>query len=331
MFINTYHFDENYLFYYKNFLIMKKLSVIFSFKNEDENLTELVKRISQNINKLKTIKDYELIFVDDNSDDNSVETLKILMKNYPISIIKMSRTFGVTPCVIAGLEYSSGDAVIYMDSDLQDPPELIPDMCKKFNDGFEVVHTVRKNRHGESSLKIFITKAAYKVINFFSEVELQTDAGDFKLLSRRVVDKILDLNEYDPYMRGLSVWVGFKQCSILYDRDARFKGKTHFSLLANLNPFKEFVRGITSFSIAPLYFSLFVGLFGLVMSFGIIIYALITKYMDMSIPGSSGILVVLGFLFSIVMIANGFLGIYIAKIYGEVKARPKYIIEEIIK
>ena len=326
MFINTYHFDENYLFYYKNFLIMKKLSVIFSFKNEDENLTELVKRISQNINKLKTIKDYELIFVDDNSDDNSVETLKILMKNYPISIIKMSRTFGVTPCVIAGLEYSSGDAVIYMDSDLQDPPELIPDMCKKFNDGFEVVHTVRKNRHGESSFKIFITKAAYKVINFFSEVELQTDAGDFKLLSRRVVDKILDLNEYDPYMRGLSVWVGFKQCSILYDRDARFKGKTHFSLLANLNPFKEFVRGITSFSIAPLYFSLFVGLFGLVMSFGIIIYALITKYMDMSIPGSSGILVVLGFLFSIVMIANGFLGIYIAKIYGEVKARPKYII-----
>ena len=209
---------------------MKKLSVIFSFKNEDENLTELVKRISQNINKLKTIKDYELIFVDDNSDDNSVETLKILMKNYPISIIKMSRTFGVTPCVIAGLEYSSGDAVIYMDSDLQDPPELIPDMCRKFNDGFEVVHTVRKKRHGESSFKIFITKAAYKVINFFSEVELQTDAGDFKLLSRRVVDKILDLNEYDPYMRGLSVWVGFKQCSILYDRDARFKGKTHFSL-----------------------------------------------------------------------------------------------------
>ena len=140
----------------------------------------------------------------------------------------MSRRFGTGPCVLAGLKHAKGDAIIYMDSDLQDPPEIIPDLIKKFENGFEVVHTKRTNRLGESKIRMFLTKIAYLTINKTSNIPLEIDSGDFKLLSKKVLNHINSLSEFNPYIRGLSVWVGYKQTHVEYVRQARFSGKSKF-------------------------------------------------------------------------------------------------------
>ena len=176
---------------------MKLISIIFSFKNEEKNLNELVNRIETSLTKLTNWK-YELIFVNDCSDDKSEEILLNLQKNNPITIINMTRTFGVGPCVLAGFREAKGDAIVYMDSDLQDPPEIIPKLIKEHEKGSEIVHTVRTKRHGESLLKLWITKIAYKVINYLSEIPLPTEAGDFKLISKTALQKILLQNEFRP-------------------------------------------------------------------------------------------------------------------------------------
>jgi glycosyltransferase involved in cell wall biosynthesis len=190
---------------------MKLISLIFSFKNEEKNIQELIDRVSKTLSQLKDRWNYEMIFVNDASTDKSEQILIELQNKYPITIINMSRTFGVGPCVLAGFKESKGDAIIYMDSDLQDPPELIKDLITEHEKGFDVVHTVRSKRLGEPWLKLFLTKIAYKVINFLSDVPLPVEAGDFKLISRTALDKILKQKEFRPYIRGLSVWVGFKQ------------------------------------------------------------------------------------------------------------------------
>ena len=184
------------------------ISVVFSFRNEEKVIPELIHRVSS---VLETLGEYELIFVNDASTDGSLELLQSLRAaNSNIKIINMSRRFGVTPCVIAGLAEAKGDAVVYMDADLQDPPELIPEIVKKWQEGAEVVHTIRTKRHGESWPKMWMTKLAYKMINAFADIDFYENAGDFKLLSKRAVTEILKLNELDPYLRGLSMWIGFK-------------------------------------------------------------------------------------------------------------------------
>lgn len=205
------------------------LSVIFSFRNEEANLQELVRRVDKAILDINEIK-YELIFVNDDSTDNSLGLLLELAKKYPITVINMSRKFGVTPCVLAGFEHAKGDAIIYMDSDLQDPPELIGEMVSRFRNGAQVVHTTRTHREGEGIIKMALTKIAYKVINKFSEIKLPENTGDFKLLSAKVVHHILSLNEFDPYMRGLSIWVGYKQDYVFYlvSRDGQGKQNFHY-------------------------------------------------------------------------------------------------------
>ena len=303
------------------------LSVIFSFRNEASNLPELLKRLEDTLSPLKKW-DYELIFVNDDSSDDSVE---ILMderkKNSRIKIINMSRRFGNAPCVLAGFEASSGDAVIYMDSDLQDPPELIPELLEKFENGAEVVHTVRSKRHGESSIKMFMTKMAYRTINFFSNIELKENAGDFKLLSRRAVNEVLKLTEYDPFMRGLSAWVGFKQESVYYERDARQHGNTQFPLFGSLNPAKELLRGITSFSSLPLYFALFLGMTVSFLAFCYLIYIVISRvFFGMHLPGWPAMMATILFLGGVTLLAIGIQGVYIGKIYEGIKGRPKCII-----
>lgn len=303
-----------------------KISIIFSFRNESGNLNELVYRTT---NTLKLVDaSYELIFVNDNSTDNSEELLLELQKIFPIVIINMSRRFGVTPCVIAGLSQASGDVAIYMDSDLQDPPELIPELIEKYRLGYDVVHTTRTSREGETWIKLFITKIAYRVINRFSDIDLPINTGDYKLLSRRVINEILRLGEYDPYMRGLSIWVGFKQYFVYYKREARFSGKGKFSLLS-AGPANEFIRGLTSYSAAPLYISLFIGLIVTFISFLVIIWALTCKYLGISYPGSTGILVAVSFFSGVILTTNGIMGLYISKMYYELKGRPRYIIKNI--
>lgn len=308
----------------------KKVSVVFSFRNEEKNIQELIDRTVKTFNNLKNRYDYELVFINDVSSDNSLNILKENQKNFPIRIINMTRRFGSTACVIAGFDNCDGDAIVYMDSDLQDPPELIEKLIEKFEDGFEVVHTKRTKRLGENKLKMQITKLAYKIINFFSSIHLETNCGDFKLISRKALNNILSIKEIDPYLRGLSVWVGYKQTFVEYVRDQRFDGETHYPLFGSLNPAAEFIRGIASYSVAPLYFSIVIGIFSLLVSIVLIIYSFYTKFAGISAPGASSILLTTTFFGSIILINLGIVGIYIARIYEQVKGRPSYIIDTIL-
>ena len=306
---------------------MKLLSIVFSFRNEDKNIPELVNRTTKTLSEVKNWS-YELIFVNDNSTDSSEKTLLELQKKYPIRIINMSRNFGVAPCVIAGFKNSKGDAIIYMDSDLQDPPELITKLLIEYEKGADVVHTVRTKRLGESKIKMIITNSAYKIINYFSDIPLPLNAGDFKLISRRALDKILELKEFRPYIRGLSVWVGFNQTSVYYVRDPRRSGSSKFSLLGH-GPVNEFITGLTSYSLKPLYFGTILGFFSIMVSIGLILHTIYSKINNLSAFGSAGILIAISFFSGIILFSQGIIGIYIARIFEQVRGREKYIIKEI--
>ena len=313
---------------------MKLLSVVFSFRNEESNLIELVKRTSAAIKKLNNWT-FELIFVNDDSNDSSETILTDLQKSYPIKIVNMSRRFGVGPCVLAGLNIAKGDAVVYMDSDLQDPPEIIPKLVQKFESGVDVVHTRRTKRLEESFVKIFLTKMAYRVINISSNIPLPVDAGDFKLLSRRAVSYVNNLNEHNPYIRGLTVWVGFKQDFVDYERQGRFSGESKFPSLLSARYWygasAEFVRGVTGYSTGPLLLGIFIGLFAILFSFILIIYALYAKFSGAAIPGSSGIIIVVAFFSGMILTTIGITGLYIARIYEQTQGRPRYIIKNVLE
>ncbi|MBN2591417.1 MAG: glycosyltransferase family 2 protein [Sedimentisphaerales bacterium] len=303
------------------------VSVVFSFRNEEKVIPELIKRLSDTFKPLNV--EYEFIFVNDNSNDGSLE----LLLNYHntdnnIKIINMSRRFGVTPCVIAGMKHTRGDAVVYMDCDLQDPPELIPKLIDEYKKGADVVHTTRTKRKGENFFKMQLTKLAYKTINAISDIELPENSGDFKLLSRRAVEQLLQLNEYDPFMRGLVRWVGFKQVNVFYERDPRFAGEAKFPLFRSLNPMKEFIRGLTSFSELPLYFALVMGFLVSTGALIYLIYIIITRvFWGMHQPGWPAIMVTMLFLCGTILSTIGVLGLYVGKIHQEMKQRPLYIIE----
>ena len=303
------------------------LSVVLSFRDEQEVLDELIRRLRQTLDPLDW--DYELIFVNDASTDGSLELLlKYNQKDRRIKIINMSRRFGCAPCVIAGLRHAKGDAVVYMDSDLQDPPELIPKLLEMLSEEAEVVHTTRTARKGENAFKVWLVRQACRIINSVADIDIPENMGDFKLLSRRAVNELMRLNEYDPFMRGLVRWIGFKQVRVPYERDARFAGKTHFSLLRSLNPMKEFIRGLVSFSELPLYLSLFLGFLVSVGAFIYLLYIIVTRvFLDMHRPGWPAIMVTMLFLGGIILFTIGILGLYIGKIHHEIKGRPPYIVE----
>ena len=306
---------------------MKLVSIVFSFRNEEKNLKELVSRVDATFKKVENYK-YELIFVNDDSNDDSEKILEELQESHKIKIINMSRTFGVGPCVLAGFKHSSGDCIVYLDSDLQDPPELIPKLLDEFEKGHDVVHTVREKRLGESGVKLFFTKLAYKTINKLSEIDLPIEAGDFKLISKRVLEKILSQKEFRPYVRGLSVWVGFKQSFVYYTREARAHGESKFSLFSQ-GPISEFINGVTSYSLKPLYIGIFLGFFSLFFSVLLIGYALYAKFNDLAIPGTTGILIAVSFFSGILLFTLGIMGIYIARIFEQARGREKYIVKEI--
>jgi len=308
---------------------MKLISIIFSFKNEEKNLDELIKRIQTTFSKIDSYK-YELIFVNDCSDDKSEKILLDLQKSNPITIINMTRTFGVGPCVLAGFREAKGDAIIYMDSDLQDPPEIIPDLISEYEKGSEIVHTVRTKRHGESFFKMLITKMAYRIINYLSEIPLPTEAGDFKLISRTALKKILLQNEFRPYIRGLSIWVGYKQSFVKYERDPRADGESKFPLFSK-GPITEFISGITSYSLKPLYLGVVLGFISLIFSIVLILYALYSKFSGVAAPGSTGIIITISFFSGILLFTMGIIGIYLARIFEQTKGRDQYVIKDIKK
>ena len=306
---------------------MKLLSIIFSFRNEEGNIRELIERINKSLKSLKNWE-YEIIFVNDDSTDNSENILLELQKDNPIKIINMSRNFGVDPCVIAGFKNSKGDAVIYLHTDLQDPPEIIPRLIEKYEEGNEVVHTVRTKRHGETKFRMFLTKIAYIIIHKVSDLKLPIEAGDYKLISRKALDKILKQNEFRPYVRGLSIWVGYKQAFIKYEREARGSGDTKMPLLS-AGPITDFINGVTSYSLKPLYLGIFFGFLTIFFSILLIIYALILKFNGLAIPGSTSIIIAISFFSGILLFTLGIIGIYLARIFEQTKGRDQYIIKDI--
>lgn len=306
---------------------MKLLSIVFSFKNEEKNIPELVNRTIKTISNFNNWK-YEIIFVNDCSDDRSEELLLEFQKKYPITIINMSRTFGVAPCVLAGFRRAKGDAIIYFDADLQDPPELMAELIKEFENGSEVVHTVRTKRLGESKIRLLLTSIAYKVINYFSDIPLPVNAGDYKLISKKALAKILELQEFRPYIRGLSVWVGFKQSKVNYIRQPRSSGESHFPLFTS-QPVNEFLAGLTSYSIKPLYFAIVSGFFAIFVSLILSIYVIYAKVSGLSAFGSASIIISICFFSGIILLTQGISGIYIAKIFEQVRGRKQYVVENI--
>jgi glycosyltransferase involved in cell wall biosynthesis len=308
---------------------MKLLSIVFSFRNEEKNLQELIERTAKSIINLSNWK-YEMIFVNDFSTDKSEEILLKLQSLYPIIIINMSRNFGVGPCVLAGFKNSKGDAVIYMDSDLQDPPEIIRELVIEHEKGSEIVHTIRTKRLGESKIKMFLTVIAYKIINYFSDIPLDVNAGDFKLISRKALDKILELSEFRPYIRGLSVWVGYKQAKIYYVREGRSSGISKFSLFGS-GPINEFLTGITAYSLKPLYISIILGFFAIFLSLILMLHSIYAKLNNFSALGSAGILISISFFSGIILLSQGVTAIYIARIFEQVRGRMRYVIKDIKK
>ena len=306
---------------------MKLLSIVFSFRNEEGNIKPLVKRISTTMEKIQNWK-YELIFVNDDSTDKSEQILLELQKNYPIKLINMSINFGIDPCVLAGFRNSSGDAIIYLHTDQQDPPELIPDLIKKHEEGNEIVHTVRTKRKGEGKFRMFLTKIAYKIINSLSDINLPVQAGDYKLISKKALQEILKQKEFRPYVRGLSVWVGFKQDFIFYEREARGEGESKMPLLS-AGPITDFINGVTSYSLKPLYLGIVFGFFSMIISILLIIYALYLKFNNLAIPGSTSIVISISFFSGIILFTLGILGIYLARIFEQTKGRDQYVIKEI--
>ena len=306
---------------------MKLLSIVLSFRNEEGNIKELIERINTSLNILKDWS-YEIIFVNDDSTDNSEKILLDLQKDNPIKIINMSRNFGVDPCVIAGFRHAKGDAVVYLHTDLQDPPELIPKLVEKFEEGNDVVHTVRTKRHGESKFRMFITKIAYHIIHYLSDLNLPIQAGDYKLISRKALDKILLQKEFRPYVRGLSVWVGYKQTFVHYEREARGAGESKMPLLS-AGPVVDFINGVTSYSLKPLYIGIFFGFLSIIFSFLLIIYALFLKFNGLAIPGATSIIIAISFFSGILLFTLGIIGIYLARIFEQTKGRDQYIIKDI--
>ena len=308
---------------------MKLLSIVFSFKNEENNLPKLISRTVKTCSDISNW-DYELIFVNDNSTDQSEKILIELQNKYPITIINMSRNFGVAPCVIAGFKNAKGNAVIYMDSDLQDPPELIQKLVTEHDAGADIVHTVRKKRLGESKFKLLVTYISYRIINFFSDIPLPINAGDYKLISRRALDKILELKEHRPYIRGLSVWVGYKQSFVNYTRDARRFGQSQFSTFSS-SSVNELITGLTAYSMQPLYFGIILGFFSIIISIILLIHTFYAKFNDLTALGSAGVLISVSFFSGVILLSQGVLGIYIARIFEQVRGRKRYVIKDIKK
>jgi glycosyltransferase involved in cell wall biosynthesis len=291
------------------------VSVVLSFRNEAENIPTLVSRLAAMFGTQDA--DYELVFVNDDSTDGSLASLLQERERNPrVTIVNMSRRFGVAEGVLAGMAESRGDAVIYMDADLQDPPEIIPALLDKWRGGADVVHTVRTHRRGEHPLKMMATRWAYRVIQLGSAIELPVDAGDFKLLSRMAVDRLLQVRESDPYLRGLVVWLGFTQVFVPYERDARHAGRTHFPFFSK-NPWKTFVIGMTSFSFLPIYCCFALAAVGLGWSFFLLIL-------------SGPFFAALTFFWATTMAAIGGLGIYLIRIYKDVRGRPQFIVKSTI-
>ena len=300
------------------------LSIVIPVYNEEAVLDELYRRTCDALSPLELR--VELIFVDDGSEDGTAGKLALLREaDSRIAIVELSRNFGKEVALTAGMDHAAGDAVIVMDADLQDPPELIGDFVAEWRNGYDVVYGRRLSRSGETWLKINSAKWFYRVINRLSDVEIPTDTGDFRLLSRRAVDALSTLREKHRYMKGLYAWVGYPQKAIEYHRDPRIAGNTKWNYWRLWNFALE---GITSFSAVPLKLATYLGI---VTSFAAFLYAAYflvrTLIFGNPIPGYPSLIVIILFLGGVQLICLGIIGEYLGRTYGEIKGRALYFLK----
>jgi len=301
-------------------------SVVVPVFNEREVLSDLYKRMTSVMDKLG--EPYEIIFVNDGSNDGSLELMKTLhSQDNRVKIINFSRNFGHQIAISAGLDHSSGKAVIVMDADLQDPPEILPQFVQKWKEGFDVVYGVRRRKG--NLFKRISYKLFYKILSRISNIYIPEESGDFSLLSRRVVEAIKSAKERNRFIRGIRSWVGFNQIGVEYGRPVRLGGEAKYTLRKLI---KLALDGFFAFSWVPLRLSTYAGLFISGISFLLIIYALYAKFiMKIPLVGWASIFVAVLFIGGIQLIMIGIVGEYIARIYEEVKRRPLYFIKEIIE
>ncbi|WP_315110199.1 glycosyltransferase family 2 protein [Clostridium intestinale] len=302
------------------------ISIVIPMYYEEKVADECYKRLKKVMNDNEI--NYEFIFVNDGSKDRTFEILnKIAEEDNNTKIISFSRNFGHQIAVTAGVDKAKGDAVVVIDADLQDPPELIPKMINLWNEGYKVVYAKRKKRKGESFFKLFTAGMFYRILDKMTDIDIPLDTGDFRLMDRDVVNVLKTMKENNRFVRGMVSWVGFKQTPIEYERDERFAGETKYPLKKML---KFASDGIISFSAKPLKLMGSLGVFCVSVSLIIFLYALIRKLTnDVNVvSGWASIMTAVTFLGGVQLLSISVLGEYIGRIYDESKGRPLYVIEK---
>ncbi|HEX9094254.1 MAG TPA: glycosyltransferase family 2 protein [Coriobacteriia bacterium] len=304
------------------------LSVVVPVYLEQEVLPQAYRRLKAALDALAPELDHEIVFVDDGSTDGSSEILRSLAaSDSRVRVVRFARNFGHQMAVTAGLDVAAGDAVVVIDADMQDPPEVIERMVAEWRKGYAVVYGRRVRRQGESSFKLLTAKVFYRGLQRLSETELPVDAGDFRLLDRRVVDVLVGMRERGRYMRGMVSWVGFPQNAVEYERQPRAAGKTKYSL-------RKMVRlaldGVTSFSSRPLMLAAQIGGAATVAGFLLGLWVVVSRltHPETTSSGWASMIVVVIFMGGVQLMSVGLLGAYLAQVFDEVKGRPLYVVEE---
>ncbi len=300
------------------------LSVVVPAYNEEGVLPEFHKRISGVLESMAV--DAEIVYVNDGSIDHTLAVMQLIRASDPrVAIVDLSRNFGKDIAITAGLDHANGDAVVVIDADLQHPPELIPELVKQWNEGYDVVYVKRISRMGESLIKRITTYAFYRLIQTVSRVKIPEDASDYRLLSRRALDSLKLLREQHRFMKGLFTWIGYPQKAISYQPDTRYAGQTKWSYW---NLWNFALEGITSFSTVPLKFATYLGLLTALPAF---IYAVVIIYQTIvygnPVPGYPSLMIVILFLGGVQLITIGIIGEYLGRMFDETKQRPLYFLK----
>lgn len=301
------------------------LSIIIPIYNEEGNIDRLINRLRSVVAQMKV--DCEYIFINDGSRDRSIELIKNLAKADPsVKYIDFSRNFGHQIAVTAGLDKAAGDRIVIIDADLQDPPELIIEMDRKMNEGFEVVYAKRRARKGESWLKLFTARMFYRILKSITSVNIPVDTGDFRIMDKKIVDYLKQMPEQNKFLRGQISWIGFNQTYVEYDREQRSAGETGYT-------YKKMIRfaldGITSFSNFPLKVASVCGFLVSGIAFVVMIYALYARFVTHDvIEGWTSIIISVLFLGGIQLISIGIIGEYISRLSANARNRPLYIVRD---